>query len=237
LRRELRALLGLALLGTVCCAHASGARTDEGPSTRLGAPGQWLLDGSVGGSYELRNMRQHGGQHPVVHDVEHVSVWLAPAALHFVAPSFALGASLLMAMDRQSRDDGLKLDELGYGANVLLAYHVPLTARVFLLPRLALGASYVTKDMSMPATSPFGFGNVDRFGYIPNRTYYAALAGDLSVAHATLSIPVSVSVAEGVFLGIGPYVTGRYALEGVLRVGAPDWSLAFGIESVIGTWL
>ena len=224
-------------LGSLCCAHATSAHADEAASEPLGAPGQWLLDGSLGGSYELRGMRQDGGQRPTFHDVERLSIWLAPAALHFIAPSFALGASLLITKDHQSRNDGLELDELGYGANVLLAYHIPFTPHVFLLPRLALGVSFVEKNLRMPVMSPFGFGNFDRYAYIANRTYYAALAGDLSVVHATLSIPFSVSVTEGVFLGIGPYARARYALEGVLTVGAPDWEVAFGVESIIGTWL
>jgi hypothetical protein len=230
-------VLGLVVVCSLCCVHAPRARADEATSAQLGAPGQWLLDGSVGGSYELRVMQQDGGQRPVFHDVEHLSIWLAPAALRFVAPSFAVGASLLLGKDHQSREDGLELDELSCGANVLLAYHVPFTPRVFLLPRLAAGVSYAERNLRLPTVSPFGGGLDPRFAFVPNRTYYVALAGDLSVVHATLSIPLSFSVAQGVFIGVGPYVRARYALEGVLSVGAPDWAVAFGIESIIGTWL
>jgi hypothetical protein len=223
---------GFALaLMVASCAAVEPVRADEPLS--LGTPGQWLVGGSAGGSYEKRSWREDFASVQHV-DIDHLSFWVAPSAARFVATDIALGAELLAGHDQYDRDDGFEIDELSFGGSALLVWRVAISERTFLLPELALGATRIERSLSFTPGPLSGFGGPG-LGF--QRSFDEALGGDVSVLHARLSVPFAVAAAPGLYFGIGPYLQARWAASGILALGARDWAAALGLSTVIGFWL
>jgi hypothetical protein len=172
----------------------------------LGATGQWLLGGSAGGTYETRSTRNHEGP-PVSYDMNHLSLWLSPSVLHFVATDFAVGVSLLVGRDHYARSDGVDLYELRFGGGAQLAYRAGLGAHAFLLPRLSIGGTQLEKWASPPegGFSNSGADAFERYRWVPFRdAYYEGLVSEPTALYATLSLPLAFSPAAGLYLGSRP---------------------------------
>lgn len=205
---------------------APSARADELPP--FGGKGQWLLGGTLGATYQEASQDSSRG-------TEHLSLWLAPAALHFVARDFALGASLALGMDRYDYGAGRGIDEDSIGGNVLIAYRAGLGASAFLLPQLALGVVYVARSKHvLPGAFDVDGTLFNRSRFFPLNLRYAT--GDETRMQSTLSLPLCFSPAPAFFFGFGPYIRGEYALEGNLEPAGGDWLVAFGLASVLGSW-
>jgi hypothetical protein len=225
---SLTARLALAAVLGLCCALPAGARAQD--TAALGAKGQWLLGGSAGGTFEWQQWRQPQPA-VVVQSVEHLSVWIAPRALLFVATDLALGAELWVGLDRYAREDDLIFTAGGIGGNLVLAYRVGLGESVFLLPELSLGVADVVRSVSIASGEPPG----DGFGrFIPNR---AALRSwtSATVLQATLAIPFAFSPAPHFFAGLGPYARAQWSPEQVTPRG-DTWSVTIGVVTQLGTW-
>jgi hypothetical protein len=228
--------MALHVLVAFCSLAAERARADAPPP--LGTAGQWMVGGRAGGSYEWREA-DDAARNPATIDVQQWSLWLAPSTSHFVATDLALGASFVLGADHSERSDGLEFDEIHYGGSALIAYRIGLGRRVFLLPELALGAVYVNRSARLTgAAASSETGAFERYQFVPlRRAYFEAFEQDTTALRALLTLPVAFSPTPGFFIGIGPYLHARYALSGVLALGAREWAVAAGISTVIGFWL
>lgn len=218
------ALFGVALAG-------SAAHADEDEGEPLGTAGQWLLGGSGGGSYQLTHTEAPTNARLLFTNITHWSGWLAPSAQLFIARDIALGGAVCVGSDYYARDD-FDLSEWSASASPQISFHVALGEHTFLLPELSLGIAYVARSLTFSKIE----GEFDRYRFIPNRAYYAALGSDLGVLQTTLFMPFAYTPAPGIFFGLGPYVRGRWAWTGVLDPSGRKWAVAIGAASIIGTW-
>ena len=207
------------------------ARADD--REPLGSPGQWLLDGSAGGSYQLTQTAVPANARLQFTDVVQWSGWLAPSAQLFVARDVALGGSIGIGSDYTTRDD-FDLSEVSLSASPQVSFHAALGDHAFLLPELALGIAYVQRTLTFATV---GGAFYEGYRFIPNRALYYALGSDLGVLQTTLFVPLAFAPTPGIFLGIGPYVRARWAWTGVLDTGGREFAVAVGIATIIGTWL
>ena len=121
------------------------ARADD--REPLGSPGQWLLDGGAGGSYQLTHTAAPANARLQFTDVVHWSGWLAPSAQLFVARDVALGGSIGIGSDYTTRYD-FDLSEVSISASPQVSFHAALGDHAFLLPELTLGIAYVQRTLT-----------------------------------------------------------------------------------------
>lgn len=143
----------------------------------------------------------------------------------------ALGGTLSAGTDGYSHRD-YDLDEVNIGAGVLLTYHATLGDQTFLRPQFGFGVSYAERSVHFADEAAF-----EAVAYESNGLRLRALESDLGLTYATAFLPLAYTPAPGVFLGLGPFVRGRWAFSGILDPFGRESAFTIGIASIIGTWL
>jgi hypothetical protein len=164
----------LFLLTTIFFLLIAGGRAranDPGAGPTFGERGQVILDANVHGKIERVNATFQSQSRSATR------IELAPSAMFFIAPNFALGGTLSYAFEKQ---EGATRSAFGIGPS--LGYNVALSDKASFFPNA--GLLFVNSAQTIEGT--------------PSVTGHQLVAA--------LNFPVLLHLVPHFFVGVGPYV-------------------------------